>query len=123
MGAFAAKTLGSQRIAARRAFADGLHDEGADHRRGQADAHLRQAQLGIDGADGHVAAADQAQGTAKSRALHHGQGRDLQLIKVVHQLGQLARVGEVGVVVQLRRVLHPGQVRAGGEVLAAAAQQ
>ncbi|MNW06988.1 hypothetical protein D3C71_2034950 [compost metagenome] len=90
MGPFAVETLGGQGIAARRAFADGLYDEGADHRRGQADAHFRQAQLGIDGTDGHVAAADKAQRTAEGRALDHGQGRDLQLVEVVHQFGQFA---------------------------------
>ncbi|MNR30381.1 hypothetical protein D3C85_1478340 [compost metagenome] len=43
------------------------------------------------------------------------------MVEVVHQLGQLAGVVEVGVVVELGGFLHPGQVRAGGEVPAAAA--
>ncbi|MNE58375.1 hypothetical protein D3C80_1534000 [compost metagenome] len=40
MGPLAAEALCGQGIATCRAFADGLHDEGTDHRRGQADAHL-----------------------------------------------------------------------------------
>jgi len=47
----AAKALGGQGIAPRRPFADGLHHERADHGRGQADAHFRQAKLRVIGAE------------------------------------------------------------------------
>ncbi|KAI3480412.1 hypothetical protein L1887_57426 [Cichorium endivia] len=70
----------------------------------------------------HVAAGDQAQGSAEGRALDHGQGRHLQARQVVHQFRQLAGVVEVALEVQRRALLHPGQVGAGAEVSAAAAQ-
>ena len=54
--------------------------------------------------------------------MHNGQGGHFQLGQVVHQLGQVAGVVEVGVVVELGRLLHPGQIGPGAEMLAAPAQ-
>ncbi|MNE27657.1 hypothetical protein D3C80_1210750 [compost metagenome] len=121
-GPYAAETLGGKGIAACGALADGLDHERADHRRGQADAHFRQAEQRVGRADGHVAAGDQAQRAAEGRALDHGQGRLRQVVETVHQLAQFVSVIEVGGVVELGRLLHPGQVGAGAEVLAAPAQ-
>lgn len=122
-GAVTCETLGGQRIAACGALTEGLDHEGADHRRCQADAHFGQAEQRVVRTDGHIAAADQAHRAAEGRALNHGQGRDLQGVEVVHQLGQLAGIIQVGVVIELGRSLHPGQVGTGGEVPAAPAQQ
>src|SRR5690606_30414004 len=122
-GAAAGEALGGQGIAARGALAQGLDHEGTDHRRGQADAYFGQAEQRVVRAYGHVAATDQADRATEDRALNHGQGGDLQTVEVVHQLGQLAGVIQVGVVVQPGAGLHPGQVGTGGEVPAAAAQQ
>ena len=73
--------------------------------------------------DGHVAAGHQSDRTAEGCALHHCQRRQLEVVEAVHQFGQLASVGEVGIEIQLRRLLHPGQIRPGRKMLAAAAQQ
>jgi len=54
--------------------------------------------------------------------LHDGQGRHFQLGQVVHQFGQMAGVVEIGVVVEFGRLLHPGQIGTGTEMLAAPAQ-
>ena len=122
-GAQPAEALGGQGKTAGGAFANRLHDKRADDGRGQADAHLRQAELRILGTNRHVAGADQAQSTAIRGTLHHRQGRDFQFGQVVHQLGQVARVIQVGVVVEFGRLLHPGQIGPGAEMLAASAQQ
>ena len=111
-----AETFCGQRIAACRALADGLHHERADDRRCQADAHFRQAELRVVGANRHVAATDQAQRAAERRALHHGQRRDFQFGEVVHQLRQFPGVIQVGVVIELGRLLHPGQISAGADL-------
>lgn len=55
--------------------------------------------------------------------MHHGQGRGLEAMQGVHQLAQFVGIIQVGVEVQLRRLLHPGQVGTGAEVPATAAQQ
>ncbi|KPY98910.1 hypothetical protein ALO94_200368 [Pseudomonas syringae pv. spinaceae] len=55
--------------------------------------------------------------------MHHRQGRNFQSGKVVHQLGQLACIVQVGVVVQVRRLLHPGKIGTGTEMPATAADQ
>ncbi len=117
------EALGGQGVTARRPFADGLHHERADNRRCQTNAHLRQAELRVFGGDGHVAATDQPQCTAERGTLHHRQGRNFQSGKGVHQLGQLACIVQVGVVVQVRRLLHPGKIRPGTEMPATAADQ
>ena len=116
------EALGGQGETPRGALADGLDHERADGRRGQADAHFRQAELRVVSTNGHVAAADQTDAAAKHRALHHGQGRLFQLVEVVQQLGEGAGVLQVAVEVQIGRLLHPAQVAAGTEVFAATAQ-
>lgn len=121
-GAASVEALGGQRIAPRGALADGLDHERGDGRRDQADAYLGQAEGRVVAADGHIAATDQADPAAEHRALDHRQGRLGQVVEMGHEFGDALGVGQVALVVEVHRLLHPGQVGTAAEVPATAAQ-
>ena len=117
-----AEALGGDEVASRRLLAEGADDVRADRRRQQAEARFAERERHAVGDDADVAHRGEAQAAGVAVAVDARDHRHRAAVHRPQHLGERARVGVVLLPGEVAGLAHEGEVGAGAERLAAAAE-